>query len=189
MKKTIIIIYSIIYSVVIAGAGIFALAFQDQLDVGVGSLLPAAVLAYALTVGLLLRFRVLCLRGNRLRIRTFVDFDFKYSKGKDGKGSIDMVDPDSKRVRISDRNSQILSSVLLISGAVAVPFIFLFSFNVKSVATMILCVVVGGATCLIEVISMVIEIKRAGSEQNGKDSREMQELEEQKKREEMGYWK
>lgn len=186
MKKTIIIIYS----VVIAGVGICALAFQGQLYVGVGSLLPAAVLACALIVGLLLGFRVLVLRGNKLKIRTLVvDFDFKYSKNKNGKGSFNMSDRDVKRMSTNDRNSQILSRVLLISAAAAIPFIFLFPIKVKIVASGVLCVVALACVYSINIISTAIEIKREAAENKEKENREQKELEEQKKRETMGYFK
>lgn len=185
MKKIIIIIYA----VVIAATGICALTLRDQVNISVDSLFPVSIFVYDLILGILLGFRVLFLHGNRFKTRTFMDSDFKYSKSKDGEGSIEMVDRDVKKVRISDRNSQILSSVLLIGGAVSIPFIFLFSFKVKFIATLILLTVVVVAIYLISFISNMIEMKRAVAELKEKEAREQKELEEQRKREEMGYWK
>ena len=185
MKKIIIIIYI----VVIVGVGICALAFPEIVNVSGESLMPLAIFVYELVLGLLLGFRVLFLHGNKLKTRTFLDSDFKYSKGKDGKGSVDMIDRDVKKVRISDKNSRILSCVLLIGGALTIPFIFLFSYEIKLTIALILIALAIAAIYLIGVISNAIEMKRAVAELKEKEAREQKELEEQKKREEMGYFK
>ena len=185
MKKIIIIIYV----VATAATGICALTLHDIVNVGAESLLPIAVLAYELVLGLLLGFRVLFLHRNKLKTRTLLDSDFKFSKDKSGNGSFDLVDRDIKKVRISDRNSQILSSVLLIGGALTIPFIFLFPLDVKLIASVILISVAIASIYLIGVISNAIEMKRAVAELKEKEAREQKELEEQKKREEMGYFK
>ena len=185
MKKIIIFIYA----VVIVATALCALTFGDYVDINFGSLFVVAVLAYSLILGLFLGFRVLFLHGTHLKTRTLMDSDFKFSKNKGERGSFEIVDRDYKKWSVSDRNSKILSCVLLIGGASAIPFIFLFPFRVKIIASVILCAVVVFTITLIAFISDAIEMRQLAVKLNEKSAREKRELEEQKKREELGRWK
>ena len=181
MKKTTFIIYA---SVSVATL-IFALAFRQYVNVHIESLAPAfnivGMLYISYTTYNQKRYYS---RANGRWISYTDGFDFYYSKNKKGEGDF-QVQTHQK----TPQKSNVISAYVIIWGAsLNIPLIFLFNYKTK-----LLCFAVMIVTVLISaIITMpadIKETKEVEAEEKAKSERWKKELEEQKKREEMGRWK
>lgn len=182
MKKIIFIIYASVIAVTV----LCALALPQYVDLGM-MYLPAAVAAFLIVIGLLIKNGVIYFSGGRPRIfRILQSGDFKFTKNEKGEGVFTEVysfDPELKAI-----TAEILGYSFIICAALAVPCAFFLPAAVKwySIGLILVAYIVGCA------IAVPIEIRRYRSAVDAEKARREQwqrELEEQKKREEMGKWK
>ena len=173
MKKVILIVYAV--SAVLAGA--VAVIFPQFVDVSIYSVFPFIGAAY-MAVGSVFMYCFGEFNRHTLSRRVF-GFDFKYSK-RSGKGEFDVISERGVKAGFS-----VYVLIYAIISAAAVPFVIFFPYVVKI-----------GFALVVLVISPLIQLSieaRAVSQKIKSDvessEREKQELDEQKKREEMGKWK
>ena len=179
MKK----ITFLIYTFVIATTGICAMIFKQHLVIGLESLIPVAVMAYMLFIGYQsYKNRVYFRHG---RWHSYSDsFDFKYSKNSKGEGKFQIIDSREG----PNVFNLILGYTMFIGAALNIPLIIFGSFIIKTFSVAIILVALGVGI----VASLPIEIKetkQAKEAEKAKYEQWKRELEEQKKREELGRWK
>ena len=184
MKKVIFIIYT----AMIAIMGICALAFREQLNICIDSVIPAAVLAVHLILGVLLLKDVLLWGTSRFHVMLNVNTnkDFKYVKDENGEGRLEYMDDRRAACRKKERTA--VGYTFLISGALAIPFIFFFPIAAKwvSIALFMIPTFIGSG------VAMFFTFKELRDDMKVMDKeyeKQKKELEEQKKLEEMGRWK
>lgn len=180
MKKVIFIIYT----AMIAITGICALAFREQLNICIDSVIPVAVLAIHLALGALLLKGVLYWGGGKAHVA--FNTSIKYVRDKDGEGKLAYVDSRKAACRVKERTA--VGYTFLISGALAIPFIFFFPITAKwaSIALFMISTFIGSG------VAMFFTFKEMRDDMKVMDKeyeKQKKELEEQKKREEMGQWK
>ena len=173
----------IIYTAVIVANGLLAIVFKQYINIHVASLIPVFHIGVMLYEGY--NFYVTKSVYYEGRWHSYRDdVDLKYSKDKNGDGKIKVYKP-----KTQTSISNIISAYTLFIGAsLNIPLIVFFNYKIKlwSIGVFLIC------TLLSLVLSWpfaskenkrLIEADRVRSEQWKK------ELEEQKKREEMGRWK
>ena len=179
MKK----ITFLIYTFIIATTGIFALIFKQHLVIGLESLIPIAIMAYMLFIGYSsYKHRTYFRHG---RWHSYSDsFDFKYSKNSKGEGKFQIIDSREGPNVVN----LILGYTMFIGAALNIPLIIFGSYIIKAFSVAIILVALGVGI----VASLPIEIKetkQAKEAEKAKYEQWKRELEEQKKREELGKWK
>lgn len=180
MKKIIVIIYT----VSVAVTALCALVFRPHINIILDSLAPVAVTLFCVIMGLLIKSDIICFRGGRFRY-TKSSVGFKYSKNKYGEGEF------TKTVfrNAPDRRVQnVFGYAYIITGALPVPAVFFFPMTVKwgSIGLVLIPLIIGTTMAF---VSDMKETKAALEEQMAKEDQWRKELEEQKRREEMGKWK
>ena len=179
MKKTIYIILA----AVISATGLFALAFPKYISLNITSLIPVGVIAYSVYQGFnALRVKAYFKNG-RLRYHSG-GLDFKYSKNEKGEGNFEMTESR----RIFNSSNKIMAYAFFIGAALNVPFILLFEYKIKlaGIFIMLSAPIIGG---LISLPYDIKTYKNLASAEKSKQEQQDKELEEQKKKEEMGKWK
>jgi hypothetical protein len=158
-------------------------AFEDKLNIAFESLIPAYVLISHIIFGILLVKGILQFWGGKIRM---AESDFKYKKDESGKGSFEAVHT-YKSTRF-DKDRMIVGYTFLISGAFAIPFVFFFPFVAKLVSVVLLWIptIVGNA---ISLSSNFKDLHDSVQKSDEEYENQKKELEEQKKREELGRWK
>ena len=182
MKKIIFIIYAS----VIAVTGICAWALPQFVNADL-CLLPLAVALFLLVIGIALKNGSFYFSGGRIHaFRIFRSGDFKYSKDKNGKGTFVEVDDPMCDHRI--RGYTILGYAFIVCGAACIPCAFFLPMNLKwySIGLIILSYLIGSAVCLYYEVKLRNAFVKA---ERAKNNQWQKELDEQKKREEMGKWK
>ena len=180
IKKIIILIYTIS----VAATALCALIFRSHINITPDSIAPVAVTLFCVIMGLLIKSDILCFRGGRFRY-TKSEVGFKYSKNKYGEGEF------TKTVfrNAPDRRVQsVFGCAYIITGALPIPAVFFFSMTVKwgSIGLILIPLIIGTTLAF---VSDMKETKAALEEQMAKEDQWRKELEEQKRREEMGKWK
>lgn len=180
MKKIIIIIYA----VVAVATGLCALVLKDYLNITVFSLFPVGVMLVHIILGLLAKNNVIHFRRGRFYV--FSVDDFKYSKNSHGKGEFQSVE--SNRRDTDKKTQNIIGYGFIIVGALALPFIFFFPIEAKCgcIGLLLIPVIVGR---VVDVYATAMKKKADIAMAKARSEQHQRELEEQKKREEMGYWK
>ena len=173
MKKVILIVYAV--SAVLVGA--VAVIFPQFVDVSIYSVFPFIGAAY-MAVGSVFMY---CFgEFNRHTVsRRLFGFDFKYSK-KNGEGEFDIVT--GRKDKVGYNGYVLLYAVI---SAVEIPFIFFFPYYAKVSSALALLIISPIIQVTLEVKGMSQRIKGAIDEKE----LQKQELDEQKRREEMGKWK
>ena len=188
MKKIIFIIYA----AVIAATAITALVFNEKLNIIIDSIVPAGVCLLYFCLGCLLLSGRAYFWGGRLRITCtyrFAGGDFKYSKDKRGKGRFDSVNADSESAARRSITNIISGYLFIISAAATIPLIFFFSLYVKWWASLAIFFVTFISSTAVSAVVDILGWKRTRNAQQAKEAAWQKELDEQKKREEMGRWK
>lgn len=187
MKKIIFIIYA----TVISATFLCALMLKEHLNIVIDSLIPAGVCVLQLYFGWLLVKGYAYISGGKLRwayFRNFYNGDLKFTKNERGKGSFEKVGRLSGENEYEKRSRMLSGYVFLIFAAAAIPFIFFFTPRTKFGSLGILLASIVLAT----VINAVVDMSAVANErkiQRKNDEQWAKELEEQKRREEMGKWK
>ena len=179
MKKIIFIIYA----AVIALTTLMAFCFKQYVFIGAESLIPVIIMASMLFLGYTSYKGKLYYRGGRWR--SYSDsFDFKYRKNSEGEGEFQIIDSGG----LPDMTSKILGYTAFIGASLNIPLIIFFSFKVKlfSVGVMLGTYIVG---CLIATPFEIMQRKRLKDADAARREQWQKELEEQKRREELGRWK
>ena len=177
MKRVIFIVYSTVIFI----TGICAFAFREQLNINAYSLFPVIVLAINTLLGVLFVKKIAYFMGDRVSL-----FDMKYKREQNGDGKLEIVDHYKSGRYQKERTA--FGYAFLIAGALSIPFIFFFSNNVKlvSVALFVVIRLIGK---LFTLCINILEVRDESKRLNGENIQYQKELEEQKKREEMGQWK
>ena len=179
MKKIILIIYAAVIGI----TALTALCFKKYVVIGAESLIPVIIMASMLFLGYTSYKGRLYYRGGRWR--TYSDsFDFRYRKNSKGEGEFQIVDSG----RAPDMTNKILGYTAAIGASFNIPLIIFFSFKIK-----LICVGVMLGTYIVGVLIAtpfeIMERKRLKDADEARRAQWQKELEEQKKREEMGKWK
>ena len=186
MKK----IVFIIYSAIIAATLLCALFLKQYLNVVIDSLVPTLAFGYMLCVGCLLHGGSAYMSGGRFYMNYRRGLgNAKYYKDDRGKGSFDVDESSIARDRGERKTSLIVGYLYLIMAALTMPLIFFFSLYVKWWASLGIFL---GVYILSVVINAAVDITEARivlKERRRKNEALQKELEEQKKREELGRWK
>jgi len=180
IKKIIILLYT----VSVAATALCALIFRSHINIILDSLAPAAVILFCVIMGLLIKSDIICFRGGRFRY-TKSEVGFKYSKNKYGEGEFTKtVLRNAPDIRVQN----VFGYSYIIAGAIPIPAVFFFPITVKwgSIGLILIPLLIG--TAMAFVLDMK-ETKAAIEEQRAKEDQWRKELEEQKRREEMGKWK
>jgi len=173
----------IIYAVVISATVIGAFAFKQYVNIHLESLIPLSNIGVMLYAGYQMSVsKNIYYKG---KWRTYGDdVDFKYSKDKNGKGHFEVFKP-----QVQTSLSNIISSyTVFIGAALNIPLIVFGGLNTKlwSFGIFLLVLILSAA------LSFPFEYKENKKQIEADEARKEQwkkELEEQKKREEMGRWK
>ena len=190
MKKIIFIIYAS----VIAVTGICAMIFKESLNIAIDSLVPAGVCLMYFGLGYMLISGSAYFWGGKIRLSymhrsRFSGGDFKYSKNSRGEGSFESATSD---FHIAARNSitnKIVGYIFLISSAATIPIIFFFTLYVKWWASIAIFFASFISALAVNAVVDITVLKKARNAELEKKAAWQRELEEQKKREEMGKWK
>ena len=179
MKK----ITFIIYASVIALTGLCALAFSKYLSVNIYSLLPVGIIVYMIYMGFEAFTSRMYYKNGRWRTRS-VGFDFKYSKSANGEGNFEVYNP----IKSAGLSNKLMAYSLFLGASLNIPLIFFFDYKIKlfSIGILIVSGLVGGLLALPHDLKAQREIEEA---EKAKHEQWERELEEQKKREELGKWK
>ena len=173
----------IIYTAVVAATGLFALVFKQYVNVNVESLLPLFTIATMLYAG----YKTYVTRNFFYKGRWYSygdSIDFKYSKNKSGEGSFSVYKPKAQ----ADLTNIIPAYSMFIGASLNIPLIVFFDYKIKlwCIGIMLICGTLGF------LISLPFDIKKTKEALENDEARSQQwkkELEEQKKREELGRWK
>ena len=180
MKK----ITFLIYTFVIATTGICAMIFKERLNIVIDSLIPVGVMIIQFICGLLMKCDIYYSHGGR-RFR-LDDTDFKYRKNERGEGKF--VESAPARPAPSKKTKDIIGYSLMLCAAFYIPFIFFFSVGAKWCSPNIF-VVASLVAGLLNILSIIKEFKTELEDERIRSEARRRELEEQKKREELGKWK
>ena len=175
----------IIYTAVIVATGLCALIFKEHLNIVIESLIPLGVTVYNIVFGSLMKNGVVYLSGGRFR--SALNSDFKYSKNSRGEGEFEVVD--YHRRGAGKKAKDLLGYILVFAGVLSIPFIFFFPITVKwgsSICLVLFPLMIGS---VVAIIADVYEKKALLEEQRAQEKQWKKELEEQKKKEELGRWK
>lgn len=159
------------FAAAIAGNLILYLVFKKYLTVTAASLAPIVAIV-------LLVWEAFSSRKKENFMQSILSARFS----KSDEGGIFKREKASKFDTDMDKVEE---AVLLAFSSLPIPFIFLFPGKVKVIASVVICLL-AGTICDILLAKRRKEIYRAEQE---KIEREEKELEEQKKREELGKWK
>lgn len=179
MKK----ITLIIHTAVIVATGLLALVFKQYVNVNIESLLPVFSIGGMLYVG----YKILVSKSVYRNGKWYSygdDVDFKYSKNKNGEGSFSVYKPQVQ----NDPTNIIPAYTMFIGSSLNIPLIVFFDYKIKlwSIGIMLICAVLG---MLLALPFDIKKTKKAVEDENQRREQWERELEEQKKREEMGKWK
>lgn len=180
MKK----ITFIIYASVIAITAICAMIFKERLNIVIDSFIPVGAIIVQFISGLLIKCDIYYSRGGRLyRVN---DTDFKYRKNERGEGQF--VESAPVRHAPSKKTQDIMGYSLMLCAVFYIPFIFFFSVGAKwcSPAIFLVTSIVGG---LLNIPHEIKEFKAEREAERIRSEALRRELEEQKKREELGRLK
>ena len=176
----------IIYTVVIAATILFGLAFKEQIVIGIESLIPIGAMAYMLFVGAI-NFNekkgYYTYQHGRLKYY-HKNVGLKYTKDSNGEGVFQKTNEDEA----PDFTSRILAYSLFIGAALNIPFIVFFPFEIK-LFTIVIFLISCAVSFVISLPHDIKESKKAIEEEKARQAEWKKELEEQKKREELGRWK
>lgn len=173
----------IIYVAVISATLICAFAFKQYVNIHLESLIPLSNIGVMLYAGYQMSVsKNVYYKG---KWRTYGnDVDFKYSKDKNGKGRFEVFKP-----QVQTSLSNVISSYTVFIGAsLNIPLIVFGGLYTKlwSFGIFLIVLILGA------VLSFPFEYKENKKQIEADEARKEQwerELEEQKKREEMGRWK
>ena len=180
MKK----ITFITYLSVIAITAICAMIFKERLNIVIDSLIPVGAMIVQFICGLLIKCDVYYSLGGRLyRVN---DTDFKYRKNERGEGQF--VESAPVRHAPSKKTQDIMGYSLMLCAAFYIPFVFFFPIIAKwsSPAIFFVSSIVGA---LLNIPRSIKEFKAEIEDEKIRSEARRRELEEQKKREELGRWK
>ena len=180
MKK----ITFIIYASVIAITAIFALIFKQYVNVHIESLIPAYVFVGMLYAGYSAYRSKSFFRHGRWHTYTHT-FDFKYSKDKKGEGEFEIVKPSTP----PDKISLICTYSMIWGAAFLIPFIVFFKYEIKMYSSLVVILITALINIFVSLPLVIKETKQAKEAEKAKYEQWEKELEEQKKREELGKWK
>ena len=180
MKKIIFIVYTAVF----AATGLCALAFREQVHIVIDSLIPVGVLLVHIILGMLLVKEIAYFYGGKIRMLS--DVDFKYKKDPSGEGNLEIVN--SYRKARGKKERLAVGYAYLLCGALAIPFIFFFKIGAKwaSIGLLLFSAFLGSA---IAIVFHFIETRAEMKAMNEVYKQQQKELEDQKKREELGKWK
>ena len=180
MKKIIFIIYA----AVIAVTAICAMMFKEYRNIVIDSLIPTGAIIVQFIFGLLIKCDIYYYRGGRLH--RMKDTDFKYRKNERGEG--EFVESAPYRPAPSEKTRDIMGYSFMLCAVFYIPFIFFFPIGAKwcSPAIFLVSVIVGG---LLNIPHEIKEFKAEREAERIRSAALRRELEEQKRREEMGQWK
>ena len=175
----------IVYTVMIVATGLFALTFRQYINVHIESLLPVNILCGMIYVSYSMYNTKSYYSRKRGRMVHYTEgFDFHYAKDKNGEGSFN-IQTNQK----APRKSNVISAYIEIWGAsLNIPLIFLFDYKIKMLSVAVAIVTTLAAT-IVTLPSDIKESREAEKEDKARREQWEMELEEQKKREEMGKWK
>ena len=179
MKK----IAFIIYAAVIAATLFLASAFRDSVNTSIFSVVPSVVSVIMAVLGHCAEIGRIDRSGD-VRLSRFANMDFKYSKSKSGEGSFEMIE----RKYPTGRFNKLYAGIYYVGGLIPIPFIFFLSTTAKigTIAVFLLAEFI--CTCIALPVNIIDRKRRA--EQEILRQRELdRELEEQRRREQMGKWK
>ena len=180
MKK----ITFLIYTFVIATTGICALIFKERLNIVIDSLIPVGVMIIQFICGLLIKCDIYYSHGGRLF--RLDDTDFKYRKNERGEGKF--VESAPARPAPSKKTKDIMGYSLMLCAVFYIPFIFFFPIIAKwsSPAIFFVSSILGA---LLNIPHVIKKFKAELEDERIRSEARRRELEEQKKREELGKWK
>ena len=179
MKKVIIMLYFAFLAATILCCNLLA----EYVIVSIFSVVPAILSVIMLIFGLFAQTYGIG-RGGKLRLSKFSRLDFKYSKTNDGKGEFDVI----KTRESVNKYDKLYAYIYYICGLIPIPFVFFFSTFAK-LSMIALFLVVESTVALISIVISFYELKRQ-SEIDLQRQRELdRELEDQRRREQMGKWK
>ena len=173
----------IIYTTVVAATGLFALVFKQYVNINLESLSPLLTLATMLYAG----YKTYVTRSffYNGKWHSYGDsIDFKYSKSESGEGSFSVYKPKAQ----ADMTNIIPAYAMFIGASLNIPLIVFFDYKIKlwCIGIMLISGILGF------LISLPFDIKKTKEAIKNDEARSEQwqkELEEQKRREEMGKWK
>ena len=173
-----------VYAAVSVITGMCALMLKEQVNICIDSLIPMAILVIHIALGVLLIKDVIYFYGGKVRMLHNVDF--KYKKDERGEGKIEVVD--AYKTAHSSKERIAVGYTFLLCGAIAIPFIFFFSITAKwaSLALFMIPTAIGSA------IAIFLNFKELHDDMkmmDGEYEKQKKELEDQRKREELGRWK
>lgn len=179
MKK----ITLIIYTAVIVATGLFALVFKQYVNINLESLMPLLTLATMLYAG----YKTYVTRSffYNGKWHSYGDsIDFKYSKSESGEGSFSVYKPKTQ----ADMTNIIPAYAMFIGASLNIPLIVFFDYKIKlwCIGIMLISGIFG---FLVSLPFDIKKTKKAVEDENQRREQWERELEEQKKREEMGRWK
>lgn len=190
MKKIIFIIYVS----VIAVTAICAMIFKESLNIAIDSLVPAGVCLMYFGLGYMLISGSAYFWGGKIRLSymhrsRFSGGDFKYSKNSRGEGSFESPNPDFHSAARNSITNKIVGYIFLISSAATIPIVFFFTLYVKWWASIAIFFASFISALAVNAVVDITVLKKARNAELEKKAAWQRELEEQKKREEMGKWK
>ena len=184
MKRIIFIIYALVISATMICASIFS----EQIVIGLASLVSIGNMAYMLWQGAVEYNKKkgrYYYRDGRLYHYQPSSFDFKYTKDSEGEGVFERTNADES----PDLTSRILAYCMIIGAALNIPFVVFFPFGVKIGSGIMVLIL----SCIVSIIISGPqdrkEAQKAIEEEKARQAEWKKELEEQKKREELGKWK
>ena len=180
MKK----ITFIIYASVIAITAICAMIFKERLNIVIDSLIPVGAIIVQFICGLLIKSDIYYFHGGRLyRVN---NTDFKYRKNERGEGQF--VESTPVRHAPSKKTQNVMGYSLMLCAVFYIPFIFFFPIIAKwsSPAIFFVSSILGA---LLNIPRNIKEFKAELEDERIRSEARRRELEEQKKREELGKWK
>ncbi|MBR4031397.1 MAG: hypothetical protein IKJ07_01535 [Clostridia bacterium] len=180
MKKITFITYLSVISI----TAICAMIFKERLNIVIDSLIPVGAIIVQFICGLLIKCDIYYSHGGRLF--RLDDTDFKYSKNERGEGKF--VESAPARPAPSKKTKDIMGYSLMLCAAFYIPFIFFFSVGAKwcSLTIFVVASIVGG---LLNILHVIKKFKAEIEDERIRSEARRRELEEQKKREELGKWK
>ena len=180
MKKIIFAVYAMVTAITC----VCAFIFEDQLNIVVDSLIPLGVMVVHVALGILLLKEIAYFYGGKVRMLSNVDF--KYKKDERGDGKLEVVD--HYRAAHNGKERIAVGYTFLISGAFAIPFMVFFPIATKwaSIALFFIPTFIGsGIAIFLNFKGLRDDMKMMGDEYE----KQKKELEDQRKREELGRWK
>lgn len=158
--------------------------FKERLNIVIDSLIPVGVMIIQFICGLLMKCDIYYSHdGRRFRLD---DTDFKYRKNERGEGKF--VESAPARPAPSKKTKDIIGYSLMLCAVFYIPFIFFFPIIAKwsSPAIFFVSSILGA---LLNIPHEIKEFKAELEDERIRSEERRRELEEQKKREELGKWK